>query len=164
MERCYSYIRHCYAGDCKVCSLFVESVCDGKVCLLYYRIMKKLPIRTETSTTSNSYFIFSFRIIHRRKGLQQHPSYRTGTVRARTRIAIDGNRIKPKLQAIQSFVLRVNGLKFQRLTNLAFLGLLPEHCMSFRFFNFRPTTPSTVVGQEMEASFYGCSKNNQLFP
>lgn len=143
MERCYSYIRHCYAGDCKVCSLFVESVCDGKVCLLYYRIMKKLPIRTETSTTSNSDFIFSFRIIHRRKGLQQHPSYRTGTVRARTRIAIDGNRIKPKL---------------------AFLGLLPEHCMSFRFFNFRPTTPSTVVGQEMEASFYGCSKNNQLFP
>lgn len=104
MERCYSYIRHCYAGDCKACSLFVESVCDGKVCLLYYRIMKKLPIRTETSTASNSDFIFSFRIIHRRKGLQQHPSYRTGTVRARTRIAIDGNRIKPKLQAIQSFV------------------------------------------------------------
>lgn len=104
MERCYSYIRHCYAGDCKACSLFVESVCDGKVCLLYYRIMKKLPIRTETSTASNSDFIFSFRIIHRRKGLQQHPSYRTDTVRARTRIAIDGNRIKPKLQAIQSFV------------------------------------------------------------
>lgn len=55
-------------------------------------------------------------------------------------------------------------VKTSKTDDLGLSRLTARALHVIKFFNFRPTTPSTVVGQEMEASFYGCSKNNQLFP
>lgn len=35
---------------------------------------------------------------------------------------------------------------------------------ALRFFTFRPTTPSAVVGQEMESAFFLCASDNKTFP
>lgn len=35
---------------------------------------------------------------------------------------------------------------------------------ALRFFTFKPTTPSSVVGQELESSFYACAVDNKLLP
>jgi hypothetical protein len=35
---------------------------------------------------------------------------------------------------------------------------------ALRFFTFKPSTPSAVVGQELESAFYACSTDNKLLP
>ena len=35
---------------------------------------------------------------------------------------------------------------------------------ALRFFTFNPTTPSAVVGQELESAFYACAIDNKLLP
>ncbi|WVQ99431.1 hypothetical protein IAU59_006566 [Kwoniella sp. CBS 9459] len=42
--------------------------------------------------------------------------------------------------------------------------LLGRGLHALRFFTFKPTTPSSVVGQEMESAFYACSLDNRSFP
>ncbi|WRT66409.1 uncharacterized protein IL334_003365 [Kwoniella shivajii] len=53
-------------------------------------------------------------------------------------------------------------------TTVADLGarekLLKRGLHALRFFTFKPTTPSSVVGQEMESSFYGCANDNRTMP
>ena len=42
--------------------------------------------------------------------------------------------------------------------------LLARGLHALRFFSFRPTTPSAMVGQGMEAAFYGCGNDNKILP
>ncbi|KAK6910047.1 hypothetical protein I203_104076 [Kwoniella mangroviensis CBS 8507] len=42
--------------------------------------------------------------------------------------------------------------------------LLKRGLHALRFFTFKTTTPSNVVGQEMESAFYGCASDNRSFP
>ncbi|KAK4683722.1 hypothetical protein P7C73_g6509, partial [Tremellales sp. Uapishka_1] len=42
--------------------------------------------------------------------------------------------------------------------------LLSRGLHAMRFFSFKPTTPSPVVGQDMESSFYACAIDNTSFP
>ncbi|KAL7421639.1 hypothetical protein Q5752_003408 [Cryptotrichosporon argae] len=42
--------------------------------------------------------------------------------------------------------------------------LLARGLHALRFFSFRQTTPSAVVGQEMESAFFQCANNNAAFP
>ncbi|WVF71489.1 hypothetical protein IAT40_006295 [Kwoniella sp. CBS 6097] len=42
--------------------------------------------------------------------------------------------------------------------------LLKRGLHALRFFTFKQTTPSSVVGQEMESAFYGCSMENRSLP
>lgn len=42
--------------------------------------------------------------------------------------------------------------------------LLGRALHALRFFTFKPTTPSSVVGQELESAFYGCAVDNKLLP
>ncbi|OCF40369.1 hypothetical protein I317_05804 [Kwoniella heveanensis CBS 569] len=42
--------------------------------------------------------------------------------------------------------------------------LLERGLHALRFFTFKPTTPSSAVGQEMESAFYACSTDNRSLP
>ncbi|WWC89285.1 uncharacterized protein L201_004206 [Kwoniella dendrophila CBS 6074] len=42
--------------------------------------------------------------------------------------------------------------------------LLKRGLHALRFFTFKPTTPSNIVGQEMESAFYGCASDNKTLP
>ncbi|WWC62006.1 uncharacterized protein I303_104593 [Kwoniella dejecticola CBS 10117] len=42
--------------------------------------------------------------------------------------------------------------------------ILKRGLHALRFFTFKTTTPSNVVGQEMESAFYGCATDNRTFP
>ncbi|WVW83952.1 hypothetical protein I302_105975 [Kwoniella bestiolae CBS 10118] len=42
--------------------------------------------------------------------------------------------------------------------------LLKRGLHALRFFTFKTTTPSNVVGQEMESAFYGCATDNRMLP
>jgi hypothetical protein len=42
--------------------------------------------------------------------------------------------------------------------------LLARGLHALRFFTFHPTTPSAMVGQGMEAAFYGCGSDNKTLP
>lgn len=42
--------------------------------------------------------------------------------------------------------------------------ILTRGLHALRFFSFKPTTPSPVVGQEMELAFFSCASDNAMFP
>nr|XP_031863300.1 uncharacterized protein CI109_001175 [Kwoniella shandongensis]KAA5530372.1 hypothetical protein CI109_001175 [Kwoniella shandongensis] len=42
--------------------------------------------------------------------------------------------------------------------------ILARGLHALRFFTFKPTTPSSVVGQEMESAYYGCINDNSTLP
>ncbi|KAK8864438.1 hypothetical protein IAR55_001687 [Kwoniella newhampshirensis] len=60
--------------------------------------------------------------------------------------------------------LQAAWLKTTVADQAARVKILARGLHALRFFTFKPTTPSSLVGQEMESAYYGCIRDNSTLP